>query len=488
MAIGFTPKHLEELPLTNYSANQYLELALKAAESIEWQVFYVSSIGFKAYAKTKGVFGSSELVKFKIIDDLIKIESTSTGTELIDLGRNAKHIARLLDKIQELKSTYTADELEQHFSGRALVPDEEDDLQMPIATKSQRFKDFLSVFVPKQGYFITPVILNINLLVFIAMVATGINFFEPDNESLIKWGANFRPETLAQPGRLITNFFLHIGILHLLFNMYALVYIGLFLEPVLGKIRFIAAYFVTGIAASLTSLWWHDYTISAGASGAIFGMHGVFLALLATNLIYKTARKELLTSVGLFIGYNVYFGISHDVDNAAHIGGLISGIIVGLAMVPSIKSEKSLGIKLGTVAGLVFLTLFSSFVLFRKTPNDIADYEQRMQVFSTNESQALEILRTSQNIDKEQALSEIKDRGIYYWRENLQLVKDVDTLTLPQVIHDRNKLLTEYCNLRIKSYELMYKSLERGQMKEPSAELQAAVKDVETIITKIRGF
>jgi rhomboid protease GluP len=110
-----------------------------------------------------------------------------------------------------------------------------------------------------------------------------------------------------------------------------LLYIGLLLEPYLGKTRFLTAYLISGIAASMTSLWWNDLTISAGASGAIFGMYGVFLALLSTNLLDKSVKKVLFTSIAVFAGYNILNGLKSNsgIDNAAHIGGLISGLIIG---------------------------------------------------------------------------------------------------------------------------------------------------------------
>ena len=79
------------------------------------------------------------------------------------------------------------------------------------------------------------------------MAINGVNIMLPDNGSLLNWGANFRPMTLdGQWWRLLTNCFLHIGIFHLLMNMYALLYIGVLLEPLLGRTRFLSAYLLTG--------------------------------------------------------------------------------------------------------------------------------------------------------------------------------------------------------------------------------------------------
>src|SRR5690606_16198086 len=160
-----------------------------------------------------------------------------------------------------------------------------------VTNSNENTKNFFSVFVPSKDYFITPILVYINLIVFLVMVLSGVDIFNPTGEDLVKWGANFEPYTLiGQWWRLLVCCFLHIGIVHLLFNMYALIYIGLLLEPYMGRLRFLAAYIFAGIIASMVSVLWNDYIISAGASGAIFGMYGVFLALLTTNFLNKHAR------------------------------------------------------------------------------------------------------------------------------------------------------------------------------------------------------
>jgi rhomboid protease GluP len=194
--------------------------------------------------------------------------------------------------------------------------------------------NFLSLLLPSKGYLITPLLVYVNVIVFAVMAMLGMDIFEPQIDILVFGGANYGP--LTQEGqwwRLLTSCFVHIGIIHLLLNMYALMCIGKLLEPLVGKIRFIFAYLLTGIIASAVSLFWNPWTVSAGASGAIFGMYGLFLALLTTNLIPKKTRNNLLISIGVFIAYNLYYGFTTEgIDNAAHIGGLIAGLIVGFAL------------------------------------------------------------------------------------------------------------------------------------------------------------
>jgi rhomboid protease GluP len=244
--------------------------------------------------------------------------------------------------------------------------------------------------------------------------------------------------------------------------MYALLYIGLLLEPYLGKVRFITAYLLTGIIASIASLWWHDLTISAGASGAIFGMYGVFLAMLTTNLIEKSARRALLTSIVVFVGYNLLNGMKGGIDNAAHIGGLVGGLVIGYAYVPSLKKPGAPNLKYSTIGALTLLTILISSIVYNKIPNDIGKYDKKMRSFVSMEAMALELYSLPQDTPNEKILSEIKDKGIYYWNENIKLLNDVEKLNLPDELHNKNKKLLHYCDLRIKSYGLLYKAVEQN--------------------------
>jgi rhomboid protease GluP len=123
-------------------------------------------------------------------------------------------------------------------------------------------------------------------------------------------------------------------------NMYALFFVGIFLEPTLGVKRFTIFYLITGIIASISSIWWHEATVSVGASGAIFGMYGIFLALLFTKLFPMDFKKSFLLSTLIFVGYNLIMGTSGGIDNAAHIGGLISGMLIGFAVYPVLNQKR----------------------------------------------------------------------------------------------------------------------------------------------------
>ncbi len=196
------------------------------------------------------------------------------------------------------------------------------------------------VLTPREGYRVTPILLIINVLIFGAMVLSGVDFMRPTGEALVQWGANYTPLTRAgEPWRLLTACFLHIGVIHLVVNMMSLRYLGMQIEPLLGSWRFLLAYLVTGLTGSLGSLWWHKMAISAGASGAIFGIEGVLLGLVMTNLFTAQVRGALLKSTLSVVGVNLVIGLSIGADNAAHIGGLLGGVVLGLGFYGGLRAN-----------------------------------------------------------------------------------------------------------------------------------------------------
>lgn len=128
--------------------------------------------------------------------------------------------------------------------------------------------------------------------------------------------------------RLITPMFLHAGLIHIAFNMYALYCVGPFAERVYGRINYIGIYFFSGIISTLASYIFSPNSLSVGASGAIFGLFGAILifALKARNRI----GKNLLLNMVFVIAINLVIGFSMaNIDNSAHLGGLVGGLVSG---------------------------------------------------------------------------------------------------------------------------------------------------------------
>ena len=183
---------------------------------------------------------------------------------------------------------------------------------------------------------VTPALIALNVAVWLLNVLSGLSPMAPRAQELAMWGGNFLPLTLVQPWRLLSATFLHGGIVHLGFNMWALWNTGRLAERFYGNTQLGLIYLVAGLAGSMASLFFAARTgVSVGASGAIFGVVGCLLAAISTkadNLppgLAKSMRSSMLTFVAfsLVLGFTAGF-----VDNAAHIGGLAGGYLMGMVM------------------------------------------------------------------------------------------------------------------------------------------------------------
>ena len=204
---------------------------------------------------------------------------------------------------------------------------------------------------------VTYSLIFICILVFILMYVLGNG--STDNYTLLVFGANV--DTLTKNGdyyRLFTSMFLHIGILHLLCNMYSLYIIGKEVENVFGKFKYLIIYLLSGIAGSILSLAFNHNTICAGASGAIFGLLG---ALLYFGYYYRTYLGVTLTrSIIPVIVLNLIIGFtSSGIDNAAHIGGLVGGILIAMAVGVPDKSNNN-----NKINGIVLSLIYFGFIIY----------------------------------------------------------------------------------------------------------------------------
>ncbi len=161
--------------------------------------------------------------------------------------------------------------------------------------------------------------------------------------ALVYYGANYGPAILRQDEiwRFFTSMFLHGSLLHLGFNSYALYSFGIEIERIYGAGRFIVIYILTGLFGSLASFASHgDSTFSVGASGAIFGLIGMNLAFfwLHREKMGEFGREKVSSTISVIV-INLILGATIPrIDNFAHIGGLISGTLLGLALAPRYRT------------------------------------------------------------------------------------------------------------------------------------------------------
>ena len=176
---------------------------------------------------------------------------------------------------------------------------------------------------------------------FIMQVLSGVDANNPSTEALLKWGANALPYTMdSEPWRLASSAFLHIGLMHLLFNGFAMYFFGQIAEPMFGSAKFLALFLLAAIGGNLLNnhITWQgilDGTgqpgLSAGASGGIMGI-GAALLIAALFKISVNGMVLNLKSLIIIMGINLVYGFAvPGIDNAGHIGGAVTGLVIALA-------------------------------------------------------------------------------------------------------------------------------------------------------------
>jgi len=251
--------------------------------------------------------------------------------------------------------------------------------------RARRRREF-SVWDPRSAPG-TYLLLAINIAVYLWMVTHGVSPKEPTEGDLLRYGANVTWLVLhGQWYRLLTATFVHVGLIHLLTNMWCLWNLGILGEPLIGPYGMVAVYLITGIAGNLLSmatnvvftLRMHDVSylmqVGAGASGAVFGIAGILIVLLSNRRLpfpWEELRK-LRSSVVKFALINLVIGISTIVvnvgiriDNMAHIGGFVSGLALGVPLVPRMTAgrERYLGRQKVTFAvACLVLALFGYWI------------------------------------------------------------------------------------------------------------------------------
>lgn len=206
----------------------------------------------------------------------------------------------------------------------------------------------VSQLVPawRVGPSVTMTIIGINVAVYLAMILRGVSPTYPTDQDIVNWGANFAPYTFgrAEYWRVLTSVFLHIGILHLLVNMWSLWNIGRLVEQIYDKGTYLGTYLLCGVGASIAATWYQPLAPSAGASGAIFGMVGFLIATFwMGDLPIPRERTQAMTRSLVTVAIvNLLFGAAvAGISNSAHVGGLLTGLVLGGLMSRGLASRDS---------------------------------------------------------------------------------------------------------------------------------------------------
>lgn len=205
--------------------------------------------------------------------------------------------------------------------------------ERPVQEQTARKRKSIS-FLENNPAPINAALVLLNIIIFLGLEIFGST---TDISYMVEKGAMFPPYLIGRHEyyRLFTCMFLHFGYIHLAYNMLALYLLGEYVEYSFGKARYLILYLLSGLGASLFSLVFallkENNVVSAGASGAVFGVIGALLYLVIHHKgrFYNITLPKLL----LMIGYSIFSGLtSAGIDNAAHLGGLITGFLLAVLL------------------------------------------------------------------------------------------------------------------------------------------------------------
>lgn len=293
---------------------------------------------------------------------------------------------------------------------------------------------------------LTYVLIALNVLIFFLVELTGSSM---DIEHLIDFGAKYNPYIIdGQWWRIISSMFLHIGFFHILMNMLALFYLGQAVERIFGTLRLFIIYMLAGIGGGLASFAF-TIQVSAGASGAIFGLFGalLFFGTIHKQLFFQTMGRNLLFIVGI----NIVFGfVVPQIDNSAHLGGLLGGFVAA-AIVHLPKQKKLLKQLLAFIGYVVMASFLIVFGINEHSTSSFYELHKIDELLATEQyDEAIELSTEQINLNNELLPQYLFQRGYAYIRTG-EFYLAIDDLE--QCIALTDEIPEAYYNLALLYYE-----------------------------------
>ena len=467
------------------NTDEYLLVAVKTVTDLGWDIHFISDHGLVAVIPLSlkaNSWGESFTLWFN--NGGVYLESRSNGS-MVSTKRNQHHVEQFLSLFEESRVRMTSEEREKLQARiHEVKATGDDDVLDQLSPKFRNPSVNNKWYMPKGEFGVTATLIGICVLVFLLMVMDGVHFFSPSIDALIKWGANARFLTIAEGEwwRLFTCMFEHIGLIHLVVNMVSLYMIGTLLEPVIGKWRFLSAFIVTGVGGSIASIIWNANVVSAGASGAIFGLFGLMLALLSTNLIEKTVRNAILPNIGTIVVINLIAGFKPGVDYAAHIGGLITGIALGYLYFLLIRKSKQP--VFFSIIGSVLIGILILISGYKVLDNVEMDFQKIVQYASKYEKQGLKFYKDMEKAGDLKVIKYLGEETIPAWETYQKEIAKLDALKLTPELQKTRELYKEYADLRVKYFVLLRKAMKEDSY-EYADELKNYGRQIEEIIASI---
>ncbi len=491
------PKHQEVISLGDINTTTIMPVVYETYMQLGWEIDFANNDRILATTKK----GGQEILVFNENNELT-IVSEMVHDELADvLGKNKKNVSAFIEKFSEVKLNIGEEKI---TANKTAITDLIEKTNIVIKQQEIETKEINEAMnLEGSNLYATYAIIAINVLVFILMIIDGAGLMAEDPSIHIKWGSNISTLTLSGDWwRLTTCTFIHFGIVHILMNMYSLYTVGVYLEPMLGKVKYVIAYLCTGIIASIVSLWWHSNPInSAGASGAVFGMYGLFLALLTSNLIPKSVRNALLKSIGIFVLYNLVYGMKSGIDNAAHIGGLISGFVIGYLFIIGIKQEKKGSKAVWVLPIVVIATLaISAFYITTKKASaferdslmnavknasfkDNDAFNEKYNSIIQMQDEASKIIDDN-TLETELKKNKITTIVLPIWKEAEKIAEGMEKMNVSDLNKEKAKFFKEYIMLKQEEANLTIKQLNNEES--AASMLNETILKINTVVEKLK--
>ena len=327
-------------------------------EQLSFDTYKINSIVKQIKKKTLSFRVNTLNIQLNLNEDL-KLEDEKNISQAAIFMENTKEITdkNILEAFPNIN-----DKLIKDANGLEFIMNVTKDINKKTEENNRTYE---KTFSPKK-LAITPLLIAACIVMFVitciiqgASALSGVT-----GVTAIQLGANYLPNIEAgEIWRLITHMFLHGSIIHLLVNMYSLFVLGTQLETFIGKIKFLAVYLLSGMVGGLLSCALGGGVPSVGASGAIFGIMG---AMLYFGYHYRTYIGAAIKSQIIpIIVINLFIGASTTgIDNWAHIGGLIGGVLAMMAVGVEKKSSKTERIN-GSICLLILIGFLSYLIFFR---------------------------------------------------------------------------------------------------------------------------
>lgn len=419
-------------------------------------------------------------------DGLLTVSSEFAGEELMDVvGRNRRNVDQFLAAFQATKNSLPP---HVHQTNKQIINDLR--AQAPMApqlykarelqqTETVELKEVLKN--DSEKLYTTYTLIALNIFVFVLMALNGAGIIWPNGMVHLRWGSNFAPLTMGGDWwRLLSSSFIHFGVLHLAIDIYCLYWLGTYLEPLLGRARYVTAYLCTAVLAGIASIWWYSPPInSAGAGGAILGLDGILLSFLIARLLPEALAKKLRRGLGLFILVNLLLGLTRLIDSAALAGGLVSGLIIGYIFTLDLKNEKH-GQKAAWVLPVIFSVTAIVALLFvqnfhgnpeslpairKKTSSgryaDEEKFNSAYQQFTTLGQKGLDVYNDN-TITEAQRVTDLRSISFTEWDSAGDIAREMKGYKVSPQMQQLAATLEQYAQLRKEEIALYAEMVEKN--------------------------